>query len=322
MIGRFQIYQKTIPSVPPGGVFNVPLQLDTDAPFVLHRIKSRNISAGSGWRYQDPKKVWTSNRNITDRAIRSTAGDSTSFATRGRPVYAEYVYPPGGQIVVDIGNDSEDTITNSRLLFYGEKLFRDEAYPNLTVFPPKFGALPFTYPQTDGQGNPVMGVSLGLATVNGGVIEPFRLLDQQVRIQRDAHFSIRDMVADPWYLAQDGGIVAPGSDPSNPNQYNYREVYVLIRDESRKAFMNEPIHINDVFGQGFPIDGNSDTPDQSVGPVFPGLFTPELLVERDHSIYFDVIRYDSAEDGAFAANAPAFPVNVWFRFQGVKVFIE
>jgi hypothetical protein len=227
---------------------------------------------------------------------------SSPYPTRGAVIYPQYVYPTGSQIVVEIGNLGREPITNARLMFFGSKLFRDGAFQSPT-YPAKFSTLPFCYP-TDV-------LQVGLAT---SPTAPATRRDLQLRIFRDADFAYRYGVCDPFTLGQDGGPVPPGV--FGTTQPSYNELYVQVRDEARKAYSNEPIHINDWFPQGLPPT-NSGTPlspagqdQQGVGPTFPGLVVPEIYIERDHSIYFDLYRFDLT----------GFPVDLHFRFQGAKVF--
>jgi hypothetical protein len=122
-----------------------------------------------------------------------------------------------------------------------------------------------------------------------------------LNIRSDADFALRYMVADPFRMATDGG--------EHPPLQHFTEVYVQLRDESRKPYSNEPIHIDDLFGQGSP-QSFADT----IFPVFlPGFVSPEIYKPRESALYFDVYRDDSAFRNQF-------PVTIHFRFQGAKVF--
>ena len=70
MIERHQDYILTVPSVPVGGVQQVPLDLDTDAPFALRLVRSRNIEVFNnpvynGWRFTNRGRL--TNRTISGR---------------------------------------------------------------------------------------------------------------------------------------------------------------------------------------------------------------------------------------------------------------
>lgn len=300
---RFQIYQLTIPVLPVGGLENVGLKLDSDAPFCLRKIRSRNIGL-NGWRFQRPDRTYQSSHFRTDWLVPVTSTGSP-FPTHGMPVYPQEVYPANGELVVDVANDSGSPIENARLIFYGSKLYADAALA-ARQYPAKMSPLPFIYPRTDPDGNNAGPLTIDTAA---SATQPATHRDLQVRIGQDADFALRYMVADPFNFNVEGGPVPLGN-MLFPMSNNYSEVFVVIKDEYRKAYMNEPIHINDVFGQAAPANPGAGTDNISVGPAFPGLFTPELIVERQHSLYFDVYRYDVV----------GFPVDLWFRFHGAKLF--
>lgn len=291
MIARPHDYQITVASVPVGGSPEIPLQLDTDAPFVPHLVKSRNIGI-SGWRYQTPKKLWQSSGLRTDLIVPVIAG-AAATPGRGALVDPPYVYPIGSQIVVQIGNTTGAPLTNCKLLFRGFKLFREGAILAPT-YPPQMSLLPFNY-----------GVVVPQVPAVG------TLRDNQLRIRSDADFVFKYGVCDPFTPGIEGGPVVgiglPNLVPVNPVFGTYQELYVMLRDESRKAYSNEPIHINDVFGQGVPSTGNDPDVD-----FFPGLVTPEIYLEAEHSLYFDLFRNDTALNMT--------PVDLHFRFGGNKVF--
>lgn len=290
IVERHQDYQLTVASVPPGGVRNIPLQLDTDAPFALRLVKSRNLGP-SGFNYQNPRRMYTSSGFQTDLIQDVLSNDY--FPSRGIVQYPQMMYPPGSSIIVDIGNTTNENLTNVKILFRGSKFFDSRAV-SLPTYPPRFGGLPFTY-QTVVQ-------NVGATAV---------LVDNQLQVRRDADFALRCGVCDPFSLAVDGTASSAGL-LSPPNFLN---LYVMLRDESRKAYSNEPIHINDLFGQSAPADlpfGNNDAV-----LWLPGSLTPEIYIPRDHSLYFDIFRSDDPSD--FNTGRP---VNLYFRFVGAKVFAQ
>lgn len=295
MVERFQIYQLTFPSIPAGGLIGVPLQLDTDAPFALRRVKSRGIGL-NGWRFQTPKKAYQSNFLRTDWAVPVVAGESP-YPTRGTPIYPQFIYPSGAQLVCDVGNETGETITNGRLVFFGAKLFENSAL-SAPTYPPKISPLPFVYPMF---GGPVE------VPIAAGATTPTVLRDLQLKIDQDADFVYRYGVCDPFVIGVEGGVVPP---PGDGTQANWSDLRVMVRDESRKAYMNEPIALNDWFGQSLPNPNGAGADDQGVGPGFPGMPVPEIYLEREHSLYFDLFRYDTS--GA--------TVTLNFRFGGDKVF--
>jgi len=293
VIERHQDYQLSVLSVPPGGVLNVPLQLDTDAPFALRSVKSRNIGV-SGFRFRTARDLYQSPGYRTDLLDDGTG--NLSVTPRGIPVYPELIYPVNGTIVVDIGNDTNEPLTNCRLLFRGSKLFPDGSR-RAPSYPAKMSTNPFTY-QVIVPGIPITG---GSAAVPG--LTTSATLNNILNVRSDSDFALRYLCADPFAMAVDGG-------PNPPPQW-FTEVYVRLYDESRKYYSNEPIHIDDLFSQGSPSGlgfGNDET-----NFFFPGLLTPEIYLQKEETLYFDIFRDDSAFPNQF-------PVNIYFRFQGAKVF--
>jgi hypothetical protein len=296
---RHHDYQLTIPSLPPGGLSDVPLQLDSDAPFALRLVKTRNIPAESGFMFQNPKKQFQSNGFRTDRTYPSFPGNF-SQPSHGAIVRPPMVYPVNSQILVNVANTTGETITNARLIFRGSKLYA----PGAMVFPeypPRLAGLPFSYQV------PVLQV--GLAGT-----ESASRRDNQLRIRQDADFAFRYGVCDPFAVQIEGGPTPFGVIPGNANSVlqgpNFTELYVQLKDESRKPYSNEPIHIDDLLGQGLPSVLDVAGADNDGVLFFPGLFTPEILIEKEHSLYFDIFRMDTT----------GFPVDLYFRFQGMKVY--
>jgi hypothetical protein len=295
MIQRHQDYQLTIAEVPVGGIAEIPLQLDSDAMFSLRAIRTRNLGA-SGFRFQYADKRWESTELRTDWNQPTAAGQTPRPQRGGLPLYPELIYPTSSQIVFQVGNTTAAPLTNVRILCRGSKWFT-AGLLNPT-YPKSMSAFPFTYP-----------VAIS--------IDPVQVLrDIPFTVDRDADFVYRYGVADPGFLGVEGGPIVGtfqvGGGDQNPQQTNYEELYVSIKDEARKPFSNEPIHINDLFGQGVPFvlpaaGGNDD-------PVlwFPGKMTPEIYIQAEHSLYLDLHRSD--------AGSGWFPQTINFRFQGCKVF--
>jgi len=259
-------------------------------------VKSRKIRL-NGWNFQTPRKAYQSSDLRTDWFFGYTSAPAAvpGRASRGAHIYPELVYPVGSQIVVDVGNATGETITNARLLFRGSKLYRDGVV-NAPTYPAKMSVLPGCYP--------VVVTGIGLAS---SATAPFILRDVPLNIFQDADFVYRYGVADPFTLGVEGGVVPPPGGGPSFTPATYGEIYVLIKDESRKPYSNEPIHINDLFGQGMPTAGGDDS---SSGPNFPCLITPEIYLERQHALYLDIFRYDTT----------GVTLDLHFRFQGMKVF--
>ena len=283
MIERHQDYLFTVATVPPGGVRQLPLKLDTDAPFALRLVKSRSIGL-NGWRFTTPRQAYQSDQLRTDWILPVAQGQGP-YPSRGSIIYEEMVYPPGGTILVDIGNGTGENITNARLLFRGSKLFTDGSL-FMPTYPERMGILPSVY-QVIVPNVPAVG----------------QILNNQLNVVNDADLVYRYGLCDAFTLAVEGGPLVPDGSTT------FTEVAVQLRDESRKAYSNAPIHVNDLVGAGTPVPSGSGTDSDNV--LFtPGLLTPEIYIPRRHSLYFDVYRNDPGQ----------IPVNLYFRFQGMKVF--
>lgn len=296
---RHHDYQLTLPSIPPEGLVGVPLRLDSDAPFILQRVKARAPGVASGafpWRFQNRKNQEQSNRLRTETPEPYAAFDPG------------LEYPINSAIICDIGNETGETITNGRLIFRGSKIFRDGAITAPT-YPPRFSSLPDIFQVL--VSNVVGGTSTGpMASFGIGRIE------NQLRITSKSDFALRYGVCDAFTLGVEGGPVNTGAGIpsfSYPGA-TFTDVWVWLKDQQLRPYSNEPIHVDDLFGRGFgPGFGVVDT--GAVVPVNfqPGTFQPEIYIQRDHSLYFDVYRSDPASDPS---------VNLYFRFCGAQVFLS
>jgi hypothetical protein len=299
MIERHQDYQLSIPTLPAGGLEQVPLPLDSDAPFALRLVRTRNLGpAGfpaAGFRFYTPREKLQSPDYRTDWF---SDGQGHLFRSRGVVIYPQMIYPANSSILVDIQNQTGSPISNVRILFRGAKLFPDGAFP-IKTYPAQCSLLPFQYPLV------VPGIPVtGLSTVVPGLTSS-ATLNQILNINSDADFVYRYGVCDPFALAIDGGV--------NPPPQTYTELYVTIRDESRKPYSNEPIHVNDLFGQLDVSHGSTGNVNDPNVDFFPGIMRPELYLLKEEALYFDIYRDDSGL-------VNQFPVQLNFRFGGVKVF--
>ena len=188
MIERHQDYIITVPTVPTSGIQQFPLKLDTDAPFALRLVRSRNIGL-SGWKYTTPSGAYQSNALRTDWIVPVAAGQN-AFCSRGSISYKEMVYPPGSTINVDIGNSTGEPITNAQLLFRGSKLYQDGTIW-VPTYPPKMGIRPAVY-----------------QVIVKGVTPTATLLNNQLTIKNDADFVYRAGVCDAYTTADDAAASA------------------------------------------------------------------------------------------------------------------
>jgi len=290
VIERHQDYILTVATVPVSGVQQVPLQLDTDAPFALRLVRSRNLESASspqvfnGWRFTNPRQAYQSNALRTDWIV-PVLPTLIPYPSRGSIINEEMVYPPGATILVDIGNNTGEPLTNVQILFRGSKLYKDGSLW-VPTYPPRMSPFPAIYQVVV----PSVGVT---ANIPGNVLQ----------IKNDADFVFMAGACDPFTLTADASAA----------QFEYTNVYVTLRDEQRKAYSNAPIHVNDLFGQGLPNPFQTAGQQDDQVLFTPGLMTPEIYIPRRHNFYFDVTRNDSGIEGAV-------PVDLYFRFIGIKVF--
>jgi hypothetical protein len=275
MIERHQDYQLSIPTLPVGGLQGVTLQLDSDAPFAMRLVKTRNMPT-TGFRFRSPRGVYIDN------------GYENALSTRGTVLYPQMVYGANAQINVDVPNTTGAPVSNVRILFRGSKLFKDGQI-DAPTYPAKCSLFPFVYP--------VVVASVPIAT-------GAQFNNQQLQIASDSDFALRYAFVDPFHVVPFGTLMvgAPWG--------NYDELYITLRDANYKAYSNEPIHADDLFGSLNPVSADS-----APASLFPGLFTPEIYIPRSGCLYFDVTRRDT--NPPYAANQIC---DLHFRFGGAKVF--
>lgn len=282
MIERHHDYVLPLPPIPPGGLTDLPLKLDSDAPFLLRLVRSRGIGL-SGWRFQTPSQVWQSSQLRTDLIPQAPGALLPNpQPSRGSLIYPQLLYPISDTLIIEVGNNTNAAIANASLLFRGSKLFPDGVVAS-TTYPQKLSVLPDTY------------------QVNVSVPAVGMVRDVQLQINSDGDFALRYGVADAFTLGVDGG-------PYNP--FTFTNCFVRLRDDYYKGYSNTWVHINDLFGQGQPSPFETSAAQDDDVLFLPGLFTPEIYIPRDHSIYFDVMRNDPGSG----------PINLNVRFQGAQVF--
>jgi hypothetical protein len=91
------------------------------------------------------------------------------------------------------------------------------------------------------------------------------------------------------------------------------EVFAILRDEDEKPYSNDAIQIDILFGNsgGATVFPGTLAPIGG-GPNLPGVFFPEIYIPKNHLMYMDVSRNDTA-GGAVTQDIP-------FTFIGQKVF--
>ncbi len=280
-------------SVAPGEVVTgIQLQLDNDAPFVLrgraYRVQYDTLASRTqvglndlSLRYSGPLRDFRQQTYIPQNLVMPFGGQGGAWKGLKQQVY----YPSGGIIMVDLVNTSAtNTLTNLTLFFRGVKLFPWGMVPAYT-YPPRFRCLPFEYPIAPIASYNPNGVIQNLETAETRVL-------QQFQCQNDADFVFRYGQAGPSY--------APFP----------LEVGFILRDENQKAYSNDFVHYEVLFGPtlgNYPV-GGSTIKAVGTGNATPSVMYPEIYVPKNHLLYYDVKRSDSGFAGT--ATIPSFPVNL------------
>lgn len=300
MIERHHDQILVIPSIPAGGeVRNVPLAIDTDAPFLVRgrglrvtppvsrsQVQVRELR----FRYTNQAGAYLAQQPIqTQQDFGQAFGQGGNY----RPVYPQQPYPPGGTILVDVINDSGADVTNLQCIFRGVKLFRDGALPAPT-YPPKCRALDFTYQTGKGTSQDP---ALILATTS-------QLIQQPFNVRSDADFALRAAQAGLWTY--------DGSGTYSP--IGYTELYVQLFDGNLKPYSNVPIHIDYLFGAAQGT--GQGTYDFELGNSAPGLFVPEIYLPKNSVLFYNLIRNDAAYTGV----TDSLPVRISMAWIGSKVY--
>jgi hypothetical protein len=344
-VERFQIYVLSVGNLAAGAVTpDLPLPLDSDAPFVLR---------GRGGRCQNDPRFYQAGMNGLLTRFRDASGNWKSDAPvpwfldvpgNGRggqwvPSYPNVVYPAQGELVTRIWNTGPGAVdlTNVQLYYVGTK-----RYPATKPY--------MTYPRT-GPGTGKSSISVQDFVYNYWSLSPTnpllpfqgallpasaQLLYIPIRIQTDADFVLRSGQAGIY------GVQALN--------YFYQELFVLLMDAAKKPYMNAPVHIDWLFGGGhqsvvstsgdfyLPNDSESifaSLPGLTTGIIpgqvplagnwHPGLIYPEIYVPANTEFYFNLYRNDAGFTTAYQPGdvtvpiVPA-PVNLHIAFNGSKVF--
>lgn len=280
-------------SVAPGQVITgLQLFLDHDAPFVLrarsYRVKYDNLDSRTqaglnslSLRYTGPLRDYRQQGFIPQGLVMPYGGQGGAW----KGLRNQILYPSGGVIQVDLVNTSASvTLTNLTLYWRGVKLFDWGTNPGHT-YPPICRTLPFVYPLGQINAANPYGViqNLGTNETRRGLV---------FQCQNDADFALRY------------GQAGPGFAPFP------LEVGFILRDENQKPFSNDFIHYETLFG---PCTGNfscggTTIPAIGTGNALPSVFYPEIYVEKNHILWYDIQRQDSGFAGA--ASIPSFPINL------------
>jgi hypothetical protein len=278
--------------VAPGQIVaGIELHTDVDAPFLLrgraYRVQysdfERQLQAGLesvALRYAGPDLNYFMQGFIPQNLQMPYGGQGGAW----KPVSPQVLYPAGSTLTVDILNAGSTHLLNLTLYWRGVKLYNWGSNPAYT-YPARMKLVPFSYPiALISQANP-FGMIQALGVTEQRLRQPFRVLT-------DADFVLR--------YGQAGPSFAPLG----------LEVSMMLRDENEKAYSNDFVHTDLLFG---PSQGNYSTGGATIhaigtGNALPSVFFPELYIPAGHQWYYDIQRADGGFAGA--ASIPNYPVTL------------
>jgi hypothetical protein len=285
---------KRLASVAPGdSVTGIDFQFENDAPFLMR---------GRAYRVSYDALDSRVQVGLNTLAFKWSKADGRSYRSQGyipqnlampyggqggawKPVYPQILYPAGSTMRLDLVNTGAAALVNLTFYFRGVKLFPWGMNPAYT-YPSKIGKIiPFVYPIA-----PITQLNL-TGSIQNLLIAESRLL-QQFNVRNDADFVVRYGQAGPSYSPFGA------------------EVFFILRDDNRKAFSNDYVHYETLFGPSsgnYPCGGVT-IPAIGTGNSLPSTFFPEFYLPASHLMYYDVQRADSGYGGA--ATIPNFPVNL------------
>jgi hypothetical protein len=338
-VERFHIYVLNVGNLAAGAssVADLPLPLDSDAPFVLRGRGGRCqndpnfLQAGMNGllvRYRDAQGNYASDAPVPWYLDVPTGGYGGQWA----PVWPQRVYPQQGSLLTTVYNTGPGAVdlTNVQLYYVGTK--RYPATQPYSTYPQKCSVKDFTYSYWS---KSVLNPQLPF---QGSLMAPSeQRLYIPITIQTDADFVLRQ-----------GQVGIYGS---QPDPYFYMELFMLLMDQWRKPYMNAPVHVDWLFGGGskpaIATEGNTYLPNNSQsifkslpgltsgiipgqtplsGNWHPGLIYPEIYNPANSQFYFNLIRNDAGytdaynPDGSIQAGITPPDINLHIAFQGSKVF--
>lgn len=273
-------------------ITSIEFQMDPDAPFLLRgramRVQYDSLASHTqaglsnvSMRFSGPDQDFRGPR-VLQSLVMPFGGQSGAW----RPVYPQMFYPPRSTMTLEVLNTSAVQLTNLTFYFRGVKLYPWGINPAYT-YPKRCRMTQYAYginhliPQP--VGNPTAAIQ-NLLTTDTRLLQTFQC-------KPDADFVCRTIQA--------GASYAPFG----------LEVFLIIRDENRKAYSNDWMHFEVLAG---PSIGNYQTGTNGsltaigTGNSLAGTFFPEIYCPRSHVLYYDVMRNDASFAGA--ATIPNFPV--------------
>lgn len=287
--------------IPQDPILWSPKLLQADAPFILRgraiRVKQTPTADDQTGtqalltRWRDSEGLWRSTDLIPVAAdMQNNAGQG------GNPgiVYPEVPYLPGGSIELEIRNN--DPLAGRTLdvtvYWIGVKLYPDTG--SAPTYPARCSMRPFWYGGVcdDGSDQQLVVPQLGITDV---------VRNQIFKVRGDADFACR--------TGQCGAYTTSPQFPAPPFA-NPHNLFVIVRDAFGKAFSDDWVDVNVMFG-----NGSLGTYGNFSGPANPGLFVPELYLPANSMLLFDWMR----DDGAFVTAADG-PQCIMLILGGAKVY--
>lgn len=295
---RYHVYVLTIPTVPVGGVRDVPLPLDSDAAFSLRSWKVRNtgnLGALVGARFRNADGAFVQAQFVSTDVYALRPGERSYPSRLGLTLAPELLYPAQGVIRVDIENGSGAPLTNVQVIFRGSKLY-DSGRPGPPAFPREMRVLPFVQHMAIRNVPPVGSV-----------------LQTPVFVEQEADYVFRGAVCDWGTLGSDGGPVR-GTLNADTDVLPFGAVTdcsAQLLDQDLKPYSNAPLPLWELFGgnQPFPSVALGGQDDPALWRL--GLFTPQIYVPRLEALYVSIWRNDPPSRGPAVLNV---------RFHGLKVY--
>lgn len=269
----------------------IKLTLDSDAPFVLRSraVRQTYTSTITQEGLQFLKARWAGpTTDYRQQALIPQTVEMVNYGQYGnpKPVFPNVVFPASGVITLDVENTGSAAIEGLTFYWRGVKLYPWGSVPGYT-YPDRMAGLAYWYKQEV--------FDLGVSELRENII---------FTVQPDADFVMR------------GGLCTA---PFSTGGRTFAEVFIKLKDFSKKPFSNDFVHLNVLFGSGgFPSSIPIGTTPSLIapfgtGPSQPGLFYPEIYVPKDNQLLFDLQR----SDGAVGSNEPEDFNITWV---GGKVF--
>lgn len=267
------------------------LRIDSDSPFALREIgftgQGGSTPQSMAIKFQDNLGRFLEQDYIPSFGEAPNSGGALTGYTGGLPILTpitpQIIYPPNATIVVYVENTNpSQSLTAGRMIFRGVSMHPRGTILNGWAYPQYFREIPFAYVTT--------------VTVTAGQ----QLQNNILNILPDADFVLRAVLAIPTNSSGSAIQTAFGSD-----------YLVQLKDQNGKYYQTG----------SFSAAGTPPSPltkggvfiDSICGhlaPYAPGVICPELYLQRNSTLYYDV------------QNPTAGTKQLQFRWIGSKIFMS